>query len=235
MRINAHIDMDAFFAAVEERYNPRLRGLPIGVGADPKGGQGRGVVATANYAARKYGIGSALPISQAWRLAEAARIRGEPAAIFLQGNHELYREVSERIMAILREGADEFEEASIDEAYLGWNFESRPPAGRAGNSNVEIDPWREAEARARILKSKILNLESLTCSVGIGPNKLVAKIASDFQKPDGLTAVLPQEVEAFLSPLPIRAIPGIGPKTEALLHQRGIRLISELQQVARAE
>ena len=228
MRIIAHVDMDAFFAAVEERYNPRFRGFPIVIGADPKGGQGRGVVATANYAARKYGIRSALPISQAWRLAEAAKLRGEPVAIFLQGNHELYREVSGRIMAILREGADEFEEASIDEAYLEWKFEFQ-------NSNFETDPWREAEARARILKSKILNLESLTCSVGIGPNKLVAKIASDFQKPDGLTAVLPQEVEAFLSPLPIRAIPGIGPKTEALLHQRGIRLISELQQVARAE
>lgn len=214
MRIIAHIDMDAFFAAVEERYNPQFAGLPIVVGADPKSGQGRGVVSTANYIARKYGIKSAMPISQAWRLSEAARQRGEPAAVFLQGNHGLYREVSERIMAILREGADAFEEASIDEAYLDVS-----PLGS----------FEKAEECARLLKSKILDLESLTCSVGIGPNKLVAKIASDFQKPDGLTVVRQDKVQKFLDPLPIRAIPGIGPKSEVILHQKGVRTISELR------
>src|SRR5713226_8413169 len=100
MRIVAHVDMDAFYASVEERYHPELRGRPVVVGADPKGGTGRGVVTAANYLARKYGIRSALPISRAWRLAETARRRGEPTTVFLRGNHALYREVSARIMAI---------------------------------------------------------------------------------------------------------------------------------------
>ncbi|OHA08516.1 MAG: hypothetical protein A3B37_00240 [Candidatus Sungbacteria bacterium RIFCSPLOWO2_01_FULL_59_16] len=220
MRIIAHIDMDAFFAAVEERYNPRLSGLPIVVGADPKEGRGRGVVSTANYAARRYGIRSALPISQAWRLSEAARQKGEPAAVFLRGNHELYREVSERIMVILREGADAFEAASIDEAYLDVS---------------SLGSFEKAGGHARLLKSAILNLESLTSSVGIGPNKLVAKIASDFTKPDGLTIVRPEGVQPFLDPMPVRKIPGVGPKTEAFLYRRGIRTIRELRAVARAE
>ena len=101
MRIVVHVDMDAFYAAVEERYNPQLRGLPVVVGADPKEGRGRGVVMTANYMARRFGIHSALPISRAWRLAEAARKRGEPAAVFIYTNFQLYGEVSDRIMKIL--------------------------------------------------------------------------------------------------------------------------------------
>src|SRR5262249_59890231 len=118
MRIIVHLDMDAFYAAVEERRDPDLRGRPIVIGADPKEGAGRGVVATASYAARKYGIRSAMPIGRAWRLAEAARRRGEPEAVFVRGNHGLYREVSARIMVIAARGSDAFEEASIDEAYL---------------------------------------------------------------------------------------------------------------------
>ena len=240
MRIVIHVDMDAFFAACEERYNPQFRGKPVVIGADPKGGKGRGVVSTANYAARKYGIHSAMPISTAWRLADDARRRGEPAAVFLQGNHALYREVSERIMVILREGADAppnfpdeklrragFEEASIDEAYLEWKFQNT-------NSKSQTDWWREAEERAKALKKEILQKEGLTCSIGIGPNKLVAKIASDFKKPDGLTLVRPEDVQNFLDPLPIRRIPGIGPKTEAFLHGKGLRTIRELRSVERA-
>ncbi len=216
MRIIAHIDMDAFYAAVEERYNPQLRGRPLVIGADPKGGQGRGVVSTANYAARKFGIRSAMPISRAWRLAEAARRRGASETVFLRGNHRLYGEVSGRIMAILADGADVFEEASIDEAYLDLS---------------SLATLEQAEAHARRLKAAILAQESLTCSVGIGPNKLVAKIASDFRKPDGLTVVRPETVEAFLAPLPIRVIPGIGPKTETFLHEHGIRSIGDLRAV----
>src|SRR5262249_19594882 len=117
-RIIAHLDMDAFYAAVEEQRDPELRGRPVVIGADPKDGRGRGVVATASYAARKSGIRSAMPISRAWRLAEAARRRDEPATVFLRGNHALYREVSARIMAVVAERGDAFEEASIDEAYL---------------------------------------------------------------------------------------------------------------------
>lgn len=228
MRIVAHIDMDAFFAAVEERYNSQFRDKPIVIGADPKGGAGRGVVSTANYPARKYGIQSAMPISRAWRLADEARRRGEPATIFLEGNHQLYSEVSGRIMAIVAEHGDMFERASIDEAYLEWKSEIR-------NSKSENDFLRIAEKRAKAVKKKILEREGLTCSVGIGPNKLVAKIASDFQKPDGFTNVRSDIVEAFLKPLPIRAIPGIGPKTEAVLHEKGIRTIAELRSISRAE
>lgn len=216
MRIIAHIDMDAFYAAVEERYQPQLRGRPIVVGADPKGGRGRGVVTTANYAARRYGIRSAMPISQAWRRAEAARRKGEPEAVFVRGDRAFYREVSERIMAVVANGVDAFEEASIDEAYVDVS---------------SLGDFERAEAHARALKREISEREGLTCSVGIGPNKLVAKIASDFQKPDGLTVVGPERVQDFLDPLPIRAIPGIGPKTEELLHGREIRTIAELRAV----
>src|SRR5215467_10493907 len=214
VRIVAHVDMDAFYAAVEERCHPELRGRPVVVGADPKGGRGRGVVTAANYAARKYGIRSALPISRAWRLAKLARRKGEPEAVFVRGDRSLYREVSGRIMAIIARGADAFEEASIDEAYVDLS---------------SLGGMREAEAHARRLKGEILAQEGLTCSIGIGPNKLVAKIASDFQKPDGLTVVTADEVQIFLDALPIRVIPGIGPKTEALLQQAGIRTVAELR------
>jgi DNA polymerase IV (DinB-like DNA polymerase) len=216
MRIIAHLDMDAFYAAVEERRDPELRGRPIVIGADPKEGKGRGVVATASYAARKYGIRSALPISRAWRLAEAARRRGEPATVFLRGDHSLYRDVSARIMALLAERADAFEEASIDEAYLDLS---------------SLVDFPKAEAHVRTVKAVILEREGLTCSVGLAPNKLVAKIASDFQKPDGLTVVTPEAVQDFLDPLSIRVIPGIGPKTEVFLRARSIRTIRELRAV----
>jgi DNA polymerase IV (DinB-like DNA polymerase) len=214
MRIIVHLDMDAFYAAVEERRDPALRGRPLVVGADPKGGAGRGVVTTASYAARKYGIRSALPISRAWRLAEAARRRGEPETVFVRGDHALYREVSRRIMAIAARGGDAFEAASIDEAYLDLS---------------SLGDFGRAEAHTRALKAEILAREGLTCSAGIGPNKLVAKIASDYRKPDGLTVVPPEAVQVFLDPLPIRKIPGIGPKSEALLHARGIRTIADLR------
>ena len=230
MHIIAHIDMDAFFAACEERYNPQFRGLPIVVGADPRQGRGRGVVSTSSYAARTFGIRSAMPISQAWRLAEEARLRGEPATIFLSDNYALYSEISERIMEIIRsarlnfsgKNLGGFEQASVDEAYLQWEFKIQ-------NSEFRVDPWSEAERRAKEIKKKIFEQEGLTCSIGIGPNKLVAKIASDFQKPDGTTIVRSDEVGTFLAPLSIRVIPGIGPKTEFELNRHGIQTIGELQ------
>jgi DNA polymerase IV (archaeal DinB-like DNA polymerase) len=216
MRIVAHVDMDAFYAAVEERYSPELRGRPVVVGADPKSGKGRGVVAAANYAARRYGIRSALPISRAWRLAEVARKRGEVEAVFVRGNMSLYREVSKRIMAIIAHGADAFEEASIDEAYVDLS---------------SLGQMDRAQAHVNALKREIRAREDLTCSVGIGPNRLVAKIASDFKKPDGLTVVRPEDVQAFLDPLRVRVIPGIGPKTEAFLHGKGVRSVAELRHI----
>jgi DNA polymerase IV (archaeal DinB-like DNA polymerase) len=216
MRIVAHVDMDAFYASVEERYHPELRGRPVVVGADPKGGTGRGVVTAASYAARKYGIRSALPISRAWRLAETARRKGEPEAIFVRGDRALYLEVSRRIMAIVAQGVDAFEEASIDEAYVDLS---------------SLADLERAQDHAGTLKREILEREGLTCSIGIGPNKLVAKIASDFRKPDGLTVVRPDEVQGFLDGLLIRVIPGVGPKTEGFLHAQGIKLVAELRGV----
>ena len=216
MRIIVHVDMDAFYASVEERINPALRDLPVAVGADPKEGRGRGVVTTANYKARQFGIRSALPISRAWRFAETARKRGEPATVFIQPNMVLYRETSSRIMQILEGYADTFEEASIDEAYL--DASSRENFAAAAERMIRL----KAEVRER---------EGLGCSVGIGPNKLIAKIASGRQKPDGLTVIPPENVESFLDPLPIRVIPGIGPKSEHFLHERNLRTVADLRQV----
>jgi DNA polymerase IV (archaeal DinB-like DNA polymerase) len=206
--------MDAFYASVEARHNPALRDRPVVVGADPKDGHGRGVVEAASYAARRYGIRSAMPISRAWKLAEAARRRGEPEVAFVHGNRRLYVEVSERVMAILAPAGDAFEEASIDEAYLDLS---------------SLGGFGAAAERARAVKREIVEREGLTCSIGLGPNKLVAKIASDFKKPDGLTIVRPEEVQAFLDPMGIRVIPGIGPKTEAELAERGIRTVGDLR------
>ena len=217
MRIVVHVDMDAFYAAVEERLNPALRNLPLVVGADPKGGQGRGVVTTANYRARKFGIRSALPISHAWRFAESARKRGEPATVFIRPNMPLYREVSGRIMRILQRHADAFEEASIDEAYLDVS---------------SLKNFTAATEKMNRLKAEIRDREGLGCSVGIGPNKLIAKIASGHQKPDGLVVIEPESVETFLAPLPVRVIPGVGPKSERFLHGRNIRTIEDLRRIS---
>jgi DNA polymerase IV (archaeal DinB-like DNA polymerase) len=216
MRIVVHVDMDAFYAAVEARLNPALRDLPVVVGADPKEGKGRGVVTTANYRARKFGIRSALPISRAWRFAETARRRGEPATVFIQPNMPLYREVSGRIMEVLQHHGDAFEEASIDEAYLDLS------------SLENFAAARETVAR---IKQEIHDREGLGCSVGVAPNKLIAKIASGRQKPDGLTIVGPDEVADFLNPLPIRVIPGIGPKTAQFLHAQNLRTVADLREV----
>jgi DNA polymerase IV (DinB-like DNA polymerase) len=213
-RIVMHVDMDAFYAAVEERYSPELRGKPVVVGADPKDGHGRGVVTAANYLARKYGIGSAMPISRAWRLAEAARRRGEPPAIFVRGDHALYGEVSKRIMEILRRDADEFQAASIDEAYLDVS---------------SLGSFEAAGTRAEALKAEIREREELTCSIGVAPNKLVAKIASDFKKPDGLTIIQPEAIQAFLDPMAVRVLPGVGPKGDAFLRSHGIRTVRDLR------
>jgi len=220
MRIIGHLDMDAFFAAIEERDHPELKGRPLVVGADPAGGKGRGVVATANYPARVYGIHSAMPISQAWKLAEAARRRGRPATAFVRGSHRKYGEVSVRIMAILHHYAPVVEEASIDEAYFDLSF---------------TGAYDQAAALARQIKAAILAQERLTASIGIGANKMVAKIASDFKKPDGLTVVTPAEAEDFLARLAVRKIPGIGPKTEQSLARRGIRTVNDLKRLTPEE
>ncbi|OGM94621.1 hypothetical protein A2524_00415 [Candidatus Wolfebacteria bacterium RIFOXYD12_FULL_48_21] len=214
MKIIAHMDMDAFFASIEERDKPWLHGLPIVIGSDPQDGKGRGVVSTANYKAREYGIRSALPISTAWRLSEAAKKQGKPGATFITPNMEKYAGASERIMAIVRRHADHIEQASVDEAYIDLTH--------AGG-------YEQAEKICRAIKKEIIQKESLTASIGIGPNKLVAKIASDFNKPDGLTVVRETDAESFLEKNKLRKIPGIGPKTEQILAAHGITTIAELK------
>jgi DNA polymerase IV (archaeal DinB-like DNA polymerase) len=220
MRIIAHLDMDAFYASVEERDTPCFRGLPLAVGADPDGGKGRGVVTTANYRAREYGIHSAMPISKAWQLSEIARRRGNPAVVFVRTDMLRYREVSARIMAMLHRFVPTMEEGGIDEAFIDLSF---------------TGSFHSAAALCREIKMAIQAEEQLTASVGLGPNKLIAKIASDRHKPDGLTIVRAEEAEAFLAPLAIRRIPGIGPKSELAFATEGIRLISDLRQLSRHE
>ena len=201
-----HLDMDHFYTAVEEREHPEIQGKPVIVGADPKGGKGRGVVSTSNYIARKVGVRSGMPISQAWRLC--------PEAVYLPPNFPLYIKVSEEIMEIARKYADKFEQWGIDEAFL--------------DVTGKVKDYVEAEALARQIKQEIKEKENLTCSIGVGPNKLVAKVASDFQKPDGLTVVRDEEVEVFLAPLPVRKLLWVGRKTEAKLKELGVNTIGDL-------
>lgn len=214
LRIIAHLDMDAFFAAIEERDTPAFRGVPLVVGADPLGGKGRGVASTSNYLARAYGIHSATPISVAWRLSETARRRGRPPVTFVSVDMPRYLRVSEAVMGIVRRFIPTVEQASIDEAYGDLSF---------------VESYEAAESLCGTIKEMIKKEERLTASVGIAPNKLVAKIASGMQKPDGLTVVRTDEVEAFLAPLPVRAIPGIGPKTEVRLAKQGIKFVKDLR------
>ena len=217
MAIIAHLDMDAFFAAVEERENPRWQGKPIVVGADLTAGRGRGVVSTANYAARAYGIHSALPITRAWRLSEAAVKQGKPAAIFLPVNSRLYSAISRRVMMIIRRFVDRIEQVSVDEAYFDISV--------AGN-------YIEAKKLTQTIKAEVKEREQLTCSIGIGPNKLIAKIAAGKNKPDGLTVIPPDAVLDFLAPLAVRELPGVGPKTGQQLAKIGINYIRELRRLS---
>jgi DNA polymerase IV (DinB-like DNA polymerase) len=201
-----HVDMDHFFSAIEEREHPEFRGNPVVVGADPREGTGRGVVKTCNYEARRFGLCSGMPISKAWHLC--------PKAIYVKANYPLYKEVSTRLMAILRIYADKFQPWGFDEAFL--DISSR------------VDDFDDATQLAVSIKHDVLWHESLTCSIGLAPNKLVAKIASDFQKPDGLTAVTEDRVNRFLAPLPVRRMVYIGEKTERKMHELGIRTIGDL-------
>lgn len=219
-RIIAHLDMDAFFASVEEREKPYLHGMPIVVGSDPLEGEGRGVVSTANYLARKYGIRSATPISQAWRLSEEAKKRGEAPVIFITPNFRKYSEASAHVMSIIGKYAQDIEEASIDEAYFDLSF---------------TGSYKKAEALCKKIKKEIKQNEYLTASIGVGPNKLVAKIASDFKKPDGLTVVSEQQAASFLAPLSIRKISGIGPKTAELFLKRKITTIQDARKLTKGE
>jgi nucleotidyltransferase/DNA polymerase involved in DNA repair len=198
--------MDAFFAAVEARENPEIADRPVVVGADPRGGRGRGVVAACNYAAREYGIRSAMPISEAYRRC--------PHAVYLRPRMHLYAEVSERIMTLFESYTDRVEKLSIDEAFLDVTASTRL--------------FGDGETIARRIKREVWERERLTVSVGVAPNKFLAKLASDLEKPDGLVVVEPGREREFLHDLPVERLWGVGEKTASRLHSLGIATIGKL-------
>jgi nucleotidyltransferase/DNA polymerase involved in DNA repair len=208
-----HVDMDAFFAAIEQRDHLEWRGKPVIVGADPKAGKGRGIVATCSYEARKFGVHSAQPISRAWRLC--------PQGIFTRPDMARYGAASERIMAIFLEFTDLVEQVSVDEAFLD-----------VSGSRRLFGTGREI---AKKIKLRIHEDQRLTASVGIASNKFVAKVASDLEKPDGLVEVEPGMEREFLRDLPLRRLWGVGAKTEALLLEQGISRIGHLLEIGSDE
>jgi DNA polymerase-4 len=207
-KIIAHVDMDAFFASVEQLLNTGWLGKPVIVGADPAGGKGRGVVSTASYEARKYGIHSAMPISKAYRLC--------PQGIFVQPHGHIYQEYSKKVFEILNTFTPHIEALSIDEAFLDLT----------GSLHL-FDSIQDLGER---IKYDIKSITSLTASVGISPVKSVAKIASDFNKPDGLTIVPQEKIQDFLDPLPVTRLWGIGEKTYMSLQKMGIVKVEQLRQ-----
>jgi DNA polymerase IV (archaeal DinB-like DNA polymerase) len=208
-RIIFHVDLDAFYVSVEARENQSLRGLPVVVGADPEQGRGRGVVITCSYEARRFGLRSGMPISRAWKHC--------PTAVYLRPNFALYERVSEEVMGTLKGLGDSFEQTGIDEAFLDVSTRARDGA--------------EAEQLALVVKQTVWGVHRLSCSIGIGPNKSSAKIASDLQKPDGLTLVPLDSPADFLAPLPVSVIMGVGKKTQAFLKEQGVETIAQLQAV----
>jgi DNA polymerase IV len=198
-----HVDMDAFYASVEQHDDPSLAGKPLIVGWEGA----RGVVAAASYEVRRYGVHSAMPMRSALRLC--------PQAICLRPRMSRYQEVSRLLFGVFREVTPLVEGLSLDEAFLDVTASAHLPGGA-----VEI---------ARAIKARIAALTGLTASVGVGPNKLVAKIASDLMKPDGLTVVDVARVHAVLDPLPVRRLPGLGRKTGAKVEAAGIHTLGELR------
>lgn len=202
-----HVDMDAFYASIEQLDDPGLQGRPVIVGADPKGGHGRGVVAACSYEARKFGVHSALPIGRAWKLC--------PQGAYVRPRMERYVEVSHEVMEVLKRFTNLVEPLSIDEAFLDVT----------GSTTLFGAPVQIARA----IKKQIRDATGLTASAGVAPNKFLAKIASDLKKPDGLVVVESAEVEAFLGALPISRLWGVGPKTEERLREMGLHTIGAVR------
>lgn len=206
-----HLDMDAFYAAIEQRDDPSLRGKPVIVGSPPTQ---RGVVCASSYEARKFGVRSAMPSVTAGRLC--------PAGIFVAPRMPHYREESKRIMEILSRTGALIEPMSIDEAYLDVSSVIHP-------ARLDDGLIPRAIKLAREIKQTIFQERQLTATIGIASNKLLAKLASDFQKPDGLTLVPDRDKVLFLRPMSVRAIHGVGKVTEQILHGAGIKTIGDLQ------
>ena len=209
VRLIAHVDMDSFYASAEVRRNPPLKDKPVVIGANPKEGKGRGVVLTCNYHARKFGVRSAMPISEAWRLC--------PQAVYLPPDFAYYEEVSNEVMQLIRGKVEGFEQVSIDEAFVDLT-------GVAGS----VD---EAAGWVTALKTELWVKTGLTCSVGLAENKSAAKIATDLHKPDGITVIPPGLTKETLAPLAITVIPGVGAKTESVLKEKGVTKVGDLQRL----
>ena len=208
-----HIDMDAFFASVEERDNPKLAQHPLVIARHPKDTGGRGVVTTANYKARKYGVHSAMSAQKAYELC--------PHATFVPGNHQKYREISQKVRKIFHYYTDVIEPVSIDEAYLDvTNNKINSSSAIKIAKLIQHDIWQEVH---------------LTCSAGVSYNKFLAKLASDYQKPRGLTVVTPDEAVDFLRELPIEKFHGVGKKTVPKMHELGIYTGNDLYQKSEME
>jgi len=212
-RIVFHIDFDYFYAQCEEVRSPELKTKPVCVCVFSDRGGDSGAIATANYTARKYGVKSGIPIAFARK-----RLEERKDAVFLPVDFEYYTEMSEKAMEIMKEYADIFEYVGRDEAYLDVT------------SRIEGD-FIKASHLAQQIKNSIRDKIKLSCSIGISQNKLISKIASNFQKPDGLTIVSPERVEIFLEQLKIRAIPGIGGKTEKIFSEMNLETIQDLMKL----
>jgi DNA polymerase IV (archaeal DinB-like DNA polymerase) len=208
-RIVMLVDLDYFFAQLEEIRNPALKGKPVVVGMYSGRTETSGAVSTSNYLARKFGVKSGIPLFLAQK-----RLEGKDA-VFLPVDYDYYQQISDNIMFILRGCSDVLEQAGIDEAYLDVTKRTH------GN-------YEEAEVSVQEMKAAVKHKIGVTFSVGIGPNKLVAKIASDIHKPDGVTTIRPEEVEAFLSPMPVDALLGVGKKTVAKMAEMGIKTVGDL-------
>src|SRR3954453_16792249 len=208
--IVAHLDLDAFYAAVEELENPDLREQPLIVGGDP---QGRGVVATANYVARRFGIHSAMSAAEA--------LRRCPHAVFVRPRHSLYREYSQHVWSTVRGIVPTVEQTGIDEGYLDLEEVARD--------------FLEARVVAEAVQTAVRAATSLTCSLGVAPCKVVAKVASDARKPGGLTVVVPGQEASFLEPFDVRRLPGGGQKGEGRLRPAGVETVGSLAALSDAE
>jgi len=212
-RVVFHIDFDYFYAQCEETRSPELKTKPVCVCVFSDRGGDSGAIATANYTARKYGVKSGIPISFAKK-----RLEDRKDAVFLPVDFDFYSDISEKAMEIMKSNADIFEYVGRDEAYLDVT------------KRVEGD-FKKASHLAQQIKNSIREKIKLSCSIGISPNKLISKIASDFRKPDGLTVVTPDNINEFLEPLKIRAIPGIGKKTEERFSEMKLDTIQDLKKL----
>jgi DNA polymerase IV (DinB-like DNA polymerase) len=212
-RVVFHIDFDYFYAQCEEVRKPELKTKPVCVCVFSDRGEGSGAIATANYTARKYGVKSGIPISFAKK-----RLEQRNDAVFLPVDFEYYSKMTEKAMEIMKDNADIFEYVGRDEAYLDVT------------KRVE-ENYEKAGHLAQQIKNKIRAKIKLSCSIGVSSNKLISKIASDYQKPDGLTIIKPDKIEQFLKPLNIRVIPGIGKKTEQRFKEMNLETIEDLKKI----